>query len=299
MKKNTIFGTTPDGFHRLAYTEWGTPDSFLPPVICVHGLTRNQHDFDFIARFLSDQGRHVFTIDMAGRGDSEWFKNPCHYNFEQYIADVNVLIQRIGAQKIDLIGTSMGGLIGMMMAAKPNNPVRRLVMNDIGPHIPVKALWRLAKYAGKVPVFRSKEEVTSYFKLIYAEFGALNDEQWAYLTNHSIKQNANGNYEFKLDPDIIHSKSKMEFFKELLQEPRKALQGILFDIDLWPVWQQVKCPVLVVHGRQSDLLLADCIVKMQETNPLTDVFEVPDAGHAPILFELGQQEKIASWLNMN
>jgi pimeloyl-ACP methyl ester carboxylesterase len=137
MKTNYFLGVSTDGFHRVAYTEWGQPDTTQPTVFCVHGLLRNRHDFYALANFLSLQERHIFCPDIAGRGDSDWFKNPQHYTFEQYIADMTGLVARSSATQIDWIGTSMGGLIGMMMAALPNSPIRRLVLNDIGPQIPL------------------------------------------------------------------------------------------------------------------------------------------------------------------
>lgn len=298
MKQNSLFGVTDEGFYRLVYSEWGTFNPHYPAVVCVHGMTRNRHDFDFLARYLSDNGRHVFSVDMAGRGDSDWFKSPTHYNFKQYVADTNVLIEKTGSQSIDFIGTSMGGLIGMMIASLPNNRINRLIMNDIGPQIPLKGLQRLASYAGTNPYFRSIEQAVDYYKNVYADFGHLTDAQWRFLTEHSIKQIKNGDYIPKVDPAISKVKSKAQWFKELLQNPRQALTGILFDVDLWSFWQQITCPVLVIHGQNSDLLLQSCITKMQQTHPQTEVYQVTDAGHAPALFAPEQYIKVFDWLTV-
>lgn len=296
MKTNYFLGVSADGFHRVAYTEWGQPDKTQPTVFCVHGLLRNRHDFDALANFLSRQERHIFCPDIAGRGDSEWFKNPQHYTFEQYIADMTTLIARSSVTQIDWIGTSMGGLIGMMMAALPNSPIRRLVLNDIGPQIPLHGLRRLAKYADTHISFSSKEEAKQYYQTIYADFGDLSESQWIDFTEHSIALQPNGKYTAKCDPNITHNKTHTQFMWELVHHPHKTLEGVLFDIDLWSIWCQIKCPVLLIHGRHSDILLSEHIAKMQEIYPQTDLIEVENAGHAPALLELAEHEKIKNWL---
>src|SRR3990167_6649577 len=127
MEKNYIWGLSEEGFHRVVYSFWHTHQPIDIPIICAHGLTRNRHDFDNLASYLSARGHSVYCPDMAGRGDSDWLKNPLHYTYEQYTADMNALIARTGAQTIDWIGTSMGGLIGMLFASMANSPIRRLV----------------------------------------------------------------------------------------------------------------------------------------------------------------------------
>ncbi len=296
MKINDFLGASAEGFHRVVYTEWGQPASAKPTVFCVHGLLRNRHDFDALANFLSLQDYHLFCPDIVGRGDSEWFKNPQHYKFEQYIADMTALIARSSATQIDWIGTSMGGLIGIMMAAMPNSPIRRLVLNDVGPQVPLHGLRRLAKYSDTRISFSNKEEAKQYYQKIYADFGNLSEVQWIEFTEHSIKLRDDGKYIAKCDPNIAHNKTPTQFMWELVQHPHKTLEGIFFDIDLWSIWQQVTCPVLIIHGRHSDILLPEHITKMQETHSHTDLLEIEDAGHAPALLELAEHEKIKNWL---
>lgn len=296
MKTNYFLGASTDGFHRVAYTEWGQPTPTNPTLFCVHGLLRNRHDFDALANFLSQQGRHVFCPDMAGRGDSDWFKNPQHYTFEQYIADMTCLIARSSATEIDWIGTSMGGLIGMLIAAQPNSPIRRLVLNDVGPQVPLHGLRRLAKYADMGITFANKEEAKQYYKTIYADFGDLTESQWIEFTEHSIKLGADGKYTAKCDPNITHNKTHTQFMWELVHHPHKTLEGIWFDIDLWAIWRLITCPVLVIHGRHSDILLSEHIAKMQQIHPKTDLIEIENAGHAPALQALAEHEKIKNWL---
>lgn len=295
MKNDFILCASEEGIHQVAYTEWGNA-SKAPTIICVHGLARNRHDFDSLSAFLSAKNRHVFCPDIVGRGDSSWFKNPKYYNFEQYVADMITLIARTADHEIDWIGTSMGGLIGMFLAAIPNSPIRRLILNDVGPQIPLQALWHLGKYAAKEPKFASKEEAKAYYKKIYADFGNLSEEQWNTFTENSIREFAPNVYIAKTDPGINDSKAGWQFMRELIHNPHKALEGVFFDVDLWDNWRKVQCPVLVIRGQRSDLLLPEHIRKMQRIHPQTELFEVEQAGHAPALLELLQQEKIAAWL---
>ena len=297
MKKHSFLGISDEGFHNVAYTEWGSSDLELPAVICVHGYTRNSHDFDALAYSLSMNGRHVFCPDVVGRGDSSWFKNSHHYNFTQYLSDMNALIARTQTQNFDWIGTSMGGLIGMMMAALPNSPVQRLILNDIGPQIPIFGLRRLAKYAGKEPEFKSIDEAKQFYKLNFSGFGSLTDKQWDDFTARSIEEVAPGRFIAKVDPGIKNPKSTLQVMSEFFHHPHKAMEGIFYDIDLWSVWQRVRCPVLVIHGTQSDLLTPEIIKRMQRSHNKTDVFEIKDAGHAPALLNTEEHETIMNWLN--
>ncbi|CEK10539.1 alpha/beta fold hydrolase [Legionella hackeliae] len=299
MNLSYVMCASQEGFHKVAYSEWGSPKTDGSTIICVHGLTRNRCDFDPLAHFLSSQGHHVFCPDIVGRGDSSWFRNSKHYNYQQYIVDMTTFIARTGAHTVDWIGTSMGGLIGMALAALPNSPIRSLILNDIGPQIPAHALWRLGQYVGKHPEFASEEEAKQYFKTIYGSFGKLSEEQWNYLTTHSIKERAPGLFVAKLDPHIKESKSSGQLLKEFFVNPHRALEGIFFDIDLWYLWEKVTCPVLVIRGKDSDMLLPEHIKRMQRGHSNVSLIEIDNAGHAPILFELPEHEKIAHWLNSN
>jgi pimeloyl-ACP methyl ester carboxylesterase len=196
---------------------------------------------------------------------------------------------------MDWIGTSMGGIIGMMIAALPNSPIRKLVLNDIGPQIPIKGLRRLGKYAGINPIFDSMNDAKQYCKRSYADFGNLSEEQWDKFTENSIKQITNG-YTFKVDPGIRTPKSLSQWLKELLRHPAKALEGILYDIDLWDTWTKIQCPILVIHGKRSDILTSDIIEKMRQTHPNTEVHEIEDAGHAPALLDIKTHKTIYNWL---
>src|ERR1700728_2174579 len=154
------------GSHRIAYTEWGEKYA-RPPVICVHGLTRNRHDFDELASVLAADTK-VFCPDIAGRGNSDWFSDVTYYNYAQYNADMLEFIAALGAATVDWVGTSMGGIIGMLLASMENSPIRRLVVNDVGPFIPLAALQRIGTYAASPPEFNNAKAVEKYFRQIYA-----------------------------------------------------------------------------------------------------------------------------------
>lgn len=296
MRKNSFLGISEEGFHNIAYTEWGSW-SELPTVLCVHGYTRNGRDFDALASFLGIKGRHIFCPDVVGRGDSSWFKQAHHYNFNQYVADMNNLIARTRAQQIDWIGTSMGGMIGMMMAALPNSPIQRLILNDIGPQIPLHGLRKLANNIGNDPEFKSVEEAKQHFKKNYTQFGILSEKQWDTFTEHSIEQHATNVFRAKIDPRIRNPKSTGQIVTDFFHHPHKALEGILFDIDLWSIWNKIHCPVLVIHGAHSELLTPEIIKKMIRTHANTEVYTIADAGHAPALLDVTNHETIDHWLN--
>lgn len=296
MKKDYFLGLSEEGFHKVAYIEWGQASS-QPPIICVHGLTRNSRDFDDLASYLSSAGRQVFCPDVVGRGDSDWLKNPLHYTYEQYLADMNAMIARTCATEVDWIGTSMGGLLGMMLAAVPNSPIKRLVLNDVGPQISTKALARLSKYVGREPDFSSVDAAKAYFKSIYADFGNLTEAQWDKLTATSIHQVAPNKFISKLDHGVKITPTKSKIAWDVLLHPHKALEGTLFDIDLWQIWRKVTCPVLVIHGQNSNILQPATIQKMQQIHPHTEVIDIPNTGHAPALLDEEQHVIINHFLS--
>lgn len=296
MKKDSFLGLSEEGFHRVAYTEWGDAAVSPTALICVHGLTRNSRDFDVLADYMSRRGRHVYCPDIVGRGDSAWLKDPQHYTYEQYIADMNALIARTRSTSIDWIGTSMGGLIGMVLASLPGSPIKQLVLNDIGPQIPVKGLTRLSKYAAQDPEFASLDDAKRYFKMIYADFGNLTEDQWQRLTEHSVREKELGKFVSKIDHGVKQSQTKSKLAWRMLLNPHKALEGSFFDIDLWDIWRKITCPVLVIHGERSDMLLPNIIKKMQQTHANMQVMEVADTGHAPMLEDPAQLDQIYDWL---
>jgi pimeloyl-ACP methyl ester carboxylesterase len=269
----------PHGFHRVTYYEWG--DAENPRVVmCVHGLTRNGRDFDILARALAPQFR-VVCPDVAGRGLSQWLTHKQDYGYPVYLADMAAIVARTGADTVDWIGTSMGGLIGMMLAAQPETPIRRLLLNDIGPFIPRAALERLALYAGKAPTFATLEELELYLRTVMAPFGALTDEQWRHLATHSNRRNDDGSVVLSYDPAIAN-----------------AFVGPLQDVVLWPVWDAIRCPILLLRGKQSDLLLRETAEEMTQRGPKAQLIELDGIGHAPALMADDQIAVVRGFLRV-
>lgn len=268
----------PHGFHRVHYTEWGAADN-PHVVVCVHGLTRNGRDFDFLAQRLSARCR-VICPDVAGRGLSERLTHPEDYGYPLYLADMAALIARTGAERVDWVGTSMGGLIGMLLAAQPGTPLKRLVMNDVGPFVPKAALERLAGYVGQDPRFDTLEAVERYLRQIFAPFGPLTDAQWQHLAQHSALRLDNGRYALAYDPAIGN-----------------AFKGPLHDVDLRAVWKAISALVLILRGAESDLLLASTAREMIESAPSgSKLLEFAGIGHAPALMASDQIEAVEAFL---
>ena len=264
MREKTLACLGPHGFHRLQYHEWG--DAENPDVlICAHGLTRNGRDFDDIARTLCARYR-VLCPDLPGRGKSEWLTHKEDYAYPVYCADMAALIARSGAQTVDWIGTSMGGLIGMLLAAQPHSPVRRLVINDVGPFIPKSSLERIAAYVGKSVSYETFEAFEQYIRVVSAPFGPLTDAQWRHLAETSARRSDDERWTTNYDPGIA-------------TPFRKAIA----DVELWPFWDLIRCPVLLLRGQDSDVLPAETAREMTTRGPQAKLVEFPGIGHAPML----------------
>lgn len=270
---------SPKGLHRLSYLEWG--EARNPAVlICGHGLTRCARDFDVLARALSVRYR-VVCPDMAGRGDSDWLDDPMLYAIPQYVADVVTLIARLDAHSVHWLGTSMGGLIGMMLAAQAGTPLAKLVLNDAGPVITRAALERIATYLGAAPAFASIEAAERYVRTVSAPFGPHSDAQWRFLTEVVVRRNPDGSYRLHYDPRIA--------------EPYRAHMPA-GDLELWPVYDAVRCPTLVLRGADSDLLTRATCAQMAARGPHAKVVEFPGVGHAPTLLHPGQIAVVREFL---
>lgn len=267
------------GSHRMAYTDWGDRDN--PRVLlCVHGLTRNGRDFDYLARALSRQYR-VICPDVVGRGKSAWLSDKNAYGIPQYAADMLVLLARLNVEQVDWVGTSMGGLIGMTLAAQADSPIRRMVLNDVGPVITRVSLQRIASYVGKDQSWDSFEAAEAYFKTVCAPFGNLNDTQWRQLTQYSFVQGVEGRWHFGYDMEIGLPFRAAHLFQ---------------DMDLWPLYEAIRCPVLAVRGADSDLLTRDVWLAMGERGPKAQLAEVPEVGHAPTFMPESQIRLVRDYL---
>jgi pimeloyl-ACP methyl ester carboxylesterase len=272
MRQRTVQCLNPAGLHDMAYVEWGAPAN--PDVlVCVHGLTRCGRDFDFLAAALCDRYR-VICPDVVGRGRSDWLPDKSHYVMPQYCADMVTLLARADAGRVHWLGTSMGGIIGMALAAMPKTPISRLVLNDVGPVITAISIARIGQALGQAPRFKSIEEAEAYVRLVSAPFGKLTDAQWRHLTVHTQRATADGGFEMAYDPGIA--------------EPYRGEMGEGKDVELWPLYDAIRCPTLVLRGAESDLLTAATAQQMAGRGPKAKVVEIPDVGHAPMLMDPSQ-----------
>jgi len=279
FSRRSVQCIAPSGLHRMSYVEWGEPGN--PRVlVCVHGLTRCARDFDFLARELCGHYR-VVCPDVPGRGESDWLKNPMEYAMPTYLGDMVTLIARTGAQSVHWVGTSMGGLIGMTLASLPDSPVTRLVLNDVGPVITAVSLERIGTYLGEAPAFPSLEAVEQFVRVVAAPFGPHNDAQWRFLTEHVARREPDGTYRLRYDPAIAVP------FKA--EAPHK-------DVELWQVYDAVRCPTFVMRGEHSDLLTRETAAQMAERGPRAKFVEIPGIGHAPTLMHADQIAVVRAFL---
>jgi len=272
------------GFRKLAYAEWGPPTA-TQTVVCVHGVSRTGRDFDVLAQALAATGMRVILPDLPGRGRSEWLASPSHYTDRAYTRAMCTLIARLDVDQVDWVGTSLGGHIGMLMAAEPGTPVRRLVLNDFGARVSASALRRIGNYLTRSWRFASVDEVETHLREAHAPFGKLDDAQWRHLAQHSAVPDGKGGFRFHFDPGI-----GMRF----------AIP-ILMDVILWHVWDKIDCPVLILRGEDSDLLARSTVEAMLRRGPAASAgrvttFEFPDCGHAPALMDEAQIAVIRNYL---
>ncbi len=271
FRRDSVLCASLSGLHRLSYVEWGDREN--PRVlVCVHGLTRTARDFDPLAKALADRYR-VVCPDMPGRGGSDWLRNPADYATPTYINSVITLIARLGVESVDWVGTSMGGLIGMALASLEQAPIRRMVLNEAGPVITGVSLNRIGTYVGRAPTFPTFETAVQYVRTVSMFFGPHSDAEWRLLTEHYVRQEPDGTYRAHYDPRIA------EPFNA--GAPHK-------DVELWPVWEAVKCPTLVIRGGLSDLLMRETVERMKTTGPHAEAVELRGIGHAPTLMHADQ-----------
>jgi pimeloyl-ACP methyl ester carboxylesterase len=268
---------SPHGFHRVCYYEWGDPANDRV-VVCVHGLSRNGRDFDVLGEALAPTHR-VLAVDLPGRGASQWLADANDYTFPTYLTALTALIARSGAAEVSWVGTSLGALLGMVMAAQRDTPVTRLVVNDAGPTIEPAALVRIGEYVGRDPTFASFAEANAYIRTVSAPFGALTDAQWDHLTRTSVAQRGDGRWGLKYDPGIAVP------FRAAAAPP-----------DLWPLWDAIRCPTLLVRGAASDLLSAATAAQMAARGPRPEILEFADVGHAPMMLTPGQVDPVVAFL---
>ena len=272
LRRRSVLCASPKGLHRMAYVEWGDPRN-RDMLVCVHGLTRSGRDFDELARALCGHFR-VVCPDLAGRGDSDKLADPLLYGVPQYLADMVTLIARLDCEALHWVGTSLGGLVGMALAAQPGSPIKKLVLNDAGPVVSRASLQRIAAYVGVVPRFPTLEKAEEYVRTISAPFGEHSDAEWRTLTEHWVRQLPDGSWRPHYDPRMALA------FRAGMPE-----EG---DLELWPLYDAIRCPTLVLRGAQSDLLSRDTTGGMARRGPKAKVVEIAGVGHAPTLMHADQ-----------
>ena len=253
---------TSAGLHRMAYREWGDPDNDRV-LVCVHGLTRISNDFDAFAQAVAGEYR-VVCPDVAGRGRSDRLRDPNLYQVPTYVGDMVTLLARLDAKQVHWFGTSMGALIGMVLASIPGNPIERMILNDAGPVLGAAALARIGSYVGEVPRFATVDEAEVYVRRIAASFGQHTDAEWRFLTEVVLRQDG--------DAWVRHHDPAIAVPFQSVPET---------DTVLWPVYDAVRCPVMSVRGEHSDLLSAATHAEMATRGPRAELVVIPDVGHAP------------------
>lgn len=270
------------GLHRMAYWEWGAADN-PRVVVCVHGLTRQGRDFDTLARSLAADFR-VVCPDVVGRGRSDWLADPMQYVVPQYVADMVTLLARLDSPQVDWVGTSMGGLIGLGVAALKGSPLRRFVINDVGPTIEPAAIARIGGYVGRVAQWPTLDEAADALWQISQGFGVHTREQWLALTEPQLKQEG-GVFKPRSDPSIALP------FKAVTPEQSKLGEAML-----WQAWDGLTLPTLLVRGAESDLLSAATAKAMTERGPRARLVEFAGVGHAPMFVQPDQVAAVREFL---
>jgi pimeloyl-ACP methyl ester carboxylesterase len=271
------------GLHRLAYWEWGDPAN-RDVLVCVHGLTRQGRDFDTLARALSHRYR-VVCPDVVGRGRSDWLADPVGYAIPAYVADMVTLLARLNARTLDCVGTSMGGLIGLGLAALKGSPIRRLVLNDVGPTIEYASLQRIGQYLGLPVRWKTEQEAADALWAISRSFGPHTPEQWLAMSRPQLKADGDG-FKPHYDPAIAVP------FRQVT--PEVAAAG---ERHLWQAWDGLTLPVLLLRGVESDLLSAATAKAMTERGPKARLVEFAGVGHAPTLQAADQVKVVVDFLN--
>ena len=278
-RRRSVQCASPAGLHRIAYREWGDARN-RDVLVCVHGLTRSSRDFDELARALCAQFR-VVCPDVAGRGESDRLADPELYTWAQYVAEMVTLIARLDVEAVNWLGTSMGGLVGMALAALPGNPVEKLVLNDAAPVIGRAALERIGTYVGQDRRFESFEEGEKYVRAISAPFGPHSDAQWRFLAETWLRRQEDGSWRPHYDTRIA------EAYRASMPEK---------DLELWPLYDAVRCPTLLVRGEHSDLVSAQVAAEMTRRGPKAKVAEIRGVGHAPTLLHSDQIAVVRDFL---
>ncbi|CAA7616698.1 Hydrolase or acyltransferase [Candidatus Terasakiella magnetica] len=251
------------GENELHVTEWGDPGA--PALIMWHGLARTGRDFDTLAAHLADRYR-IICPDTLGRGLSGWSKQPEQdYTLAAYMGHAVLMLDALGIGRCDWIGTSMGGALGMLLAAGPlKERLGKLVMSDVGPKLAPEAVERIRAYVTAMPDFATLREFEAFLRLVYAPFGCLTDAEWRLMAETSARRRDDGRITSHYDPEVM-----------------RIFASHTGDYDLWPVYDALSCPTLVLRGETSDLLTPEVADEMTRRGPKARLVTVAGCGHAP------------------
>ena len=270
------------GLHRMAYWEWGE-HTHPHVVLCAHGLTRQGRDFDTLARALAPHCR-VVCPDVVGRGRSDWLADPMAYQVPQYVADMVTLLARLNAKTVDWVGTSMGGLIGIGLAAQQGTPLRRMVVNDVGPTLEPAAIARIGSYVGRPAQWATIDEAADALWSISQGFGPHTREQWLALTEPQLTRDGEM-WRPRSDPSVAVP------FRAVTPEMARSGEALL-----WQAWDRIAVPTLLLRGAQSDLLSPATAQAMTGHGPHARLVEFAGVGHAPMLVQPEQVAVVRDFL---
>lgn len=280
-----IISTTAQGEHRVAYSDWG--DANARPIMCVHGLTGNGFDFDFLAESLIQDGYRLICIDLAGRGRSDFLRDPMDYNYDQYIKDIRAVLIAENLKRVDWLGVSLGGLLGIYLAGGENSPIDRMIINDVGPTVSKLALDFIHKVIAQDYWFEDVDALEVRMRATRGlTWGPVTDAQWAHMAEHNARAIEGGGVTYAYDPRIA------DMFEK---EPIGA-------VDLWAYWDRTTCPILVLQGKKS-MILTKKILKMMRKRvkkygaPDFDLEVFKGCGHVPSLMAENQIDVVRDWLN--
>lgn len=284
------------GTHKIVYSDWKPKNhdaNTANVLVCIHGLTGNGNDFDFLADKLTEENYRIIAIDLPGRGRSDFLQNPLDYNYDQYVTDINAVLSDLDLNKpksIDWLGVSLGGLLGFMIAAEENSPIRRLIVNDVGPEVPQAALDFIYRVIKRTYTFNSLTDFENRLRATRGKFwGPMENMHWQHMAEHNHRTIKAGlifkkdKITYAYDPKISH------IFKT-------APTG---SEDLWQSWKKIDCPILVLRGENSLLLTHEGLEKMLKNPPKNSAINThtfADCGHVPSLMQDDQILVIQNWL---
>ena len=267
-------------YYDIAYKEWGNPEN-NNVLLCVHGILRNCRDFDYLAQSFSDIYR-VICIDIVGRGNSSWLENSRNYDNTFYVRGIIKLLNVLNINQVDWIGSSLGGILGIITAKKQNTLIRKLVLNDIGAFMNGNHLKGVYKLLTNSYAFTSREESEAYLRRILSEFGINNEELWQQIFSSSI-----------IKEEEVY---RYNYDKNIYENMKKRIEGKSSDVNLWDLWKEINCNTLILRGSRSQYLTQEVLEMMiaGKDNVVYKIYE--GIGHTPSLMYYNQIKDIRDFL---